>query len=119
MQVSSRSFDRSRRPSSSRGGVERPHGRLVGIDQTGEDVHEARGVECGQHRAGAELAAEHQHGDAHKGHVEHVAERTHLNGGEEVVQYDAGAVDAARNEVIGVDEEYEAGAHDRAAHEDK
>ena len=51
-----------------------------------------------------DLPAENQHRGEHQRHVEHIAERTDLNRGKDVVQDDAHAVHAAGNDVVRADE---------------
>ena len=89
------------------------------VDQPREDVHETRRIERRQHRAGSESSAEDQHRNEHQRDVEHVAEGTHLDRREDVVQHDTHAVDASRNKIVGVDEEYESRTHDRASEKDQ
>ena len=91
----------------------------IRVDQPREHVHKARRIERRQHRARAETAAEDQHGDQHQRNVEHVTERTDLDRREDVMQHDTHAVDPARHELVGIDEEHEPRAHDRAAEENQ
>lgn len=100
-------------------GIERLDSRLVGIDQPGEDVHETGRIERGHDGTCTEMAAENPQSRQHERHVEHVTERTDLDRGEDIVQDDAHAIDAAGNEVVGIDEENEPRAHDRTAQQNK
>ena len=59
------------------------------------------------HRPGAELSAENQYGGNHQRHVEHIAESTDLDRRENIMQYDAGAIDSARNEIVRIDKKNE------------
>lgn len=99
-------------------GIEGVHRGLVGVGEPGEEVHHQWGEQGGEDRASPELRAEEEDGEAEEGYIKHVAERADLDGGEEVVEDDARTVDAAGNDVVGVDEKHEAGRHDAAAQRD-
>ena len=64
-----------------------------------------------------ERSAEDQYRPDHQRDIHHVSERTDLYRREEVVQHDAGTVDAARDDVVGVDEIDESGCQNRTAYE--
>ena len=99
-------------------GVQRLERGFRGIGQPGERVHDERRAQGGHQRARTQFAAQQHHRQDEQGHVQDVAERTYLNGGEQVVEYDARAVNAAGHNIIWVDEENEAGRHDGTAQQD-
>ena len=90
-----------------------------GVDRPRQEVHEARGVDRRDDRAGPEVAAEDDERRQHQRDVEHVAEGADLHRREDIVHDDRHAVDAARDEIIGVHEEHEGRAHDTGAEQDQ
>ena len=85
-------------------GIERFERLLVGKGDPREQVYQTRREAGGEERAAAELPAENDDGARQQRNVDHIAERTDLNRGKDVVQDDAHAVHAAGNDVVRADE---------------
>ena len=90
---------------------------LVRVRQPGHNVHCTRRIHRRHDCARAEMAAEQDERYDEQRDVEHVAERSDLHGREYVVQHDAGAVHAAGNYVVRIDEVYVSGSKNRTADE--
>ena len=100
-----------------KGRVEAVQG-LGRVHKSRDEVHERGGEQSGHDGACAQLAAQEPHRKDEQGDVEHVAERTHLDGREKVVEHDAEPIHAARHDVVGIDEDHKTHSQNGASGND-
>ena len=81
------------------------------------DVHQGRGEECGKDGAASQRVAEDDEREAEQRNIEHIAEGSHLDAGNDAMEHDAGTIHSARDNVVRVDEEHVGQGQYQAPHE--
>ena len=88
------------------------------IYQTGHDIHDQRSQHGRHDGTDTQFRPEQHHRKNQQRDIKHVSERSHLNGREQVMEYDTGPVHSSGHDIIRIDEKHKSGSQNGASYYD-